>query len=328
MLRHVDSREPGDSLLRDIEAWAVELVRRAGEMALERFRRPMQVEYKQQGRRDPVTDVDRGVEQFLRSAIAREFPQHGVLGEEGTETDGAGHDYLWVLDPIDGTSNYVNGLPLFGCSAGLLYRGEPVVGAIFLPVAPRAGDSTKEVVGEAAASVPAWGSGVLHARLRMGTHLDGTRVFASTAERPEPTALAGLPAHHARQFRRRERLREVPGELRCLGSVCFETAMVACGVLQYGVFRRPRLWDLAAGALLVREAGGRILRWRRNRWEPLGRFEAMANPARPDEEGLRYWTATTLLGGSRVAGYVAERLRPKAGLRDRVADLMLGFLRG
>ncbi len=300
---------PGGDL-QDIEARAVHLVYRAGQMALERFWRPLRVEYKQENRMDPVTEADRGIEAFLRSAIAREFPEHAILGEEGTELEVAQREFLWVLDPVDGTTNFVNGLPIFACSAGLLRRGEPVVGAIFLPVAPRTARPMTAPGAEAETSVLQLRSAVLHARLGGGAFLAGDPVRATEASVPESSSLAGLPGFHAHQFHRLEHLRQKPGEIRCLGSVCFEASMVATGVFRYAVFRRPKPWDVAAASLIVREAGGLAMCWTGSQWVELTRFDPMSNPKKPEETGLRFWEAVTLMGGSQVARFVADRLRP------------------
>ena len=314
--------------LREIESRAVELVREAGTMALESFRRPLHVEFKNGHQWDPVTNVDRGVENFLRSAITRDFPDHAVLGEEGTEIDLSKHDLAWVLDPIDGTTNFLNGLPLFACSAALLQRGEPVVGAMFLPVAPRPAvyQSRAQENSHPEQASPLIGFTVIHARLGGGAYLDGSPVWATDADKPHPSALTGLPGHHFHLLERSGELRRNPGEMRSLGSICFETAMVAVGALRYAVFRLPMIWDVAAGAMIVREAGGQALSWRDGRWEPLDRFQVMSNPKKRGERSLRYWRAPVLVGGSRVAGFVAQHLRPNQSLRQRIGEMAARML--
>lgn len=313
---------PGSRLdphyLQSIENSLTEIVRGAGQVALRHFHRPLQVEFKGQNLSDPVTQADREVEEFLLTTIAREYPDHGILGEEGTQVEIESRDYLWVLDPVDGTTNFLNGLPLFGCSAGLLYRGQPVAGAIFLPVAPRPAGRCAPCGDENTDSAPLQLRGaVLHARLGGGTHLDGEKVETSPVAMPGPSNLAGLPGHHSHQFQREERMRQSPGELRCLGSVTYETAMVACGIFGYSIFRGPRLWDMAAGTLLVREAGGEALVWKGG-WEPLHRFEPMPSRKNPRDLSLRHWRATVLVGGGRMAWFVADRVRPGTGLLGRL----------
>jgi len=309
----MDAELLDQELLARIEGLATRWVREAGQMALRSFFQPLTVEYKQENRSDPVTEVDRSIESFLHTSIIGEFPDHAVLGEEGTDIDVAERDFVWVLDPLDGTTNFVNGLPLFACSAALLFKGVPEVGAIFLPVAARsAGAMSRTVVGVDGESASLQiGSGVLHAHLGGGAFLDEQPIRASDAAVPESSSLSGLPGHHARQFQRLDKLRSNPGELRSLGSVCYETAMVASGVFRYSVFRRPKLWDVAAGILIVQESGGLGLAWLDGHWVPITSFEPMANPKNPEERGLRFWTSVTLLGGSQVARYVADRLSPR-----------------
>jgi myo-inositol-1(or 4)-monophosphatase len=314
--------------LQDIETQITDLVRQAGQIALEHFRLPLEVKFKNDNRSDPVTQADKGIEEYLRTAITERFPGHAIIGEEGTEIDVEQHDFLWALDPVDGTTNFMNGLPLFGCSAGLLFHGEPVVGAIFLPVVPSPARTRPGSEGGGAVQLE---GGVLHARLGGGAFLDEVRVHTSDAPNPEPSSLVGLPGHHSWQFRRSGKLRRNPGELRCLGSVCYETGMVACGVFRYAIFRSPRLWDMAAGVTIVREAGGSALRWNGTAWEPLDRFEPMSASKKPGETSLRHWTGTVLVGGSESAAFVAARLRPGrtllTRLGDRIANLVSVFQR-
>ncbi|MBC9866331.1 MAG: histidinol-phosphatase [Opitutae bacterium] len=95
------------------------------------FNRDYSVEVKAD--ESPVTQVDREAETCIRTLIRREFPHHGIVGEEfGTENEGA--EYTWVIDPIDGTKAFITGVPLFTTLIGLLHRGEPVLGAIHQPL--------------------------------------------------------------------------------------------------------------------------------------------------------------------------------------------------
>ena len=117
-----------------VEALAIDLARQAGELLAGRFGTAVAVEYKDESRRDPVTEVDRECQRVISSAIKEAFPSHGFLGEEGgSEDDQVVPDVVWVVDPLDGTKNYTCGLPVYACSIGVLYRGEPVVGAVYLP---------------------------------------------------------------------------------------------------------------------------------------------------------------------------------------------------
>ena len=83
-----------------------------------------------------MTSVDKASQEYLSSEIAKRFPGHGILGEEGAndaESDTPAPDFVWALDPLDGTTNFLNGLPLYASSIGVIHRGVPVAGALFIP---------------------------------------------------------------------------------------------------------------------------------------------------------------------------------------------------
>ena len=103
----------------------------AGGMLRERFRRPVRVEDKADG--SPVTEVDRAVEAALRDLLRRRLPEQGVIGEE-FPAEQAGAEFVWIIDPLDGTKDFLLGLPLFGCLIALAHQGEIVLGLADQPV--------------------------------------------------------------------------------------------------------------------------------------------------------------------------------------------------
>lgn len=116
-------------------AFASAIAEEAGEGIASRFRdRSFAVESKDDG--TPVTEVDLEAEALLRGRIAARYPDHGIIGEELGE-EGRDREFVWILDPIDGTKSFVHGVPLFGTLVGLLHRGRPVVGLIHQPVLGR-----------------------------------------------------------------------------------------------------------------------------------------------------------------------------------------------
>lgn len=118
-----------------IRVFAEKIVRQVGADIGRRFREGnFSVEDKSDG--TPVTEVDREVEEKLRDRISTEFPGHGFIGEEWGTQD-AHQEFVWVLDPIDGTKSFVRGVPLFGTLVGLLFRGKPILGLIYQPVLDR-----------------------------------------------------------------------------------------------------------------------------------------------------------------------------------------------
>ncbi|MCC6382423.1 MAG: inositol monophosphatase [Dehalococcoidia bacterium] len=277
-----------------LESVAVEIVERAAQTLRERFAAGVadeQVQFKDKRQRDPVTAVDKAVEALVRAELRARFPSHGMLGEEGTG-DAVESRFLWVLDPIDGTANFAAKLPFYGLSLALLYDGVPVVGCLLAPFWPGSGHGA-----------------VLHASLGHGARISGepVRLRSRTFRPGGPVA---LPPGWRAMFTMRGALAQRQGEARNLGSIVAEIAMVATGGFQYAVFGAPRLWDVAAGVVVVREAGGHVLTWDRGKWRHLGRFRAPAATAGKQPPTLRDWVKPVLVTGPGVVRHVAEGLAP------------------
>jgi myo-inositol-1(or 4)-monophosphatase len=228
-----------------------------------------------------------------------------VLGEEREDIGSPQADFVWVIDPVDGTVNFASGLPLFAVSIGVLHRGAPVAGAIYLSCGPN--------------GQPA----VTHARRGGGCFLGEQRLSAFAEPELHPSRPAALPAAFWRRFRFGRGLRWRPIEVRTLGSIAYELTLIAAGALQFGVYRAPRIRDVAAGVTLVREAGGIALQWdeRQASWVPIEHF--VAPRRRSGEPGpLRDWALPVLLGGSAVTTFAAQNLRPRRGLHARLWALL------
>ena len=181
-----------DATLREIEAHAVKIARGAGDILRGHFEHALNVEYKDDKQSDPVTNADYECQRYLQKAIAKRFPEHGILGEEDNAEERANADkqpapdFVWVLDPLDGTRNFLSGLPLFASSIGVLYQGAPVVSAVFLPWPSNNGGI------------------VMHAHRGGGTQVDGVPVVALTAEAPEGNRLITLPGGFGALFKVRK----------------------------------------------------------------------------------------------------------------------------
>ncbi|HVB37802.1 MAG TPA: inositol monophosphatase family protein [Vicinamibacterales bacterium] len=229
---------PDPSLL----ATAVEVVLRAGRVQMDAFGTRMRVDKK--GAIDLVTEVDVAVERMFRAYIAERFPDHDVLAEEL----GAAGDisrprprYCWVFDPIDGTTNYAHGLPVFCSSLALELDGVPIVAAIYDP-------TRKEL---------------FTAERGGGAHLNGTPLSVSSAGSVlDALLVTGFP------YNVHDRVDEVVGlfaaflgraqAVRRLGSAALDLCNVAAGRMDGFWEQDLKPWDMAAGALIVQEAGGRV----------------------------------------------------------------------
>jgi myo-inositol-1(or 4)-monophosphatase len=290
--------------LAELEEFAAAVTAEAGEALLGRYRAPIAVEFKDEKRTDPVTEADRAIERLVRDRIRSRYPEHGVLGEEGTAVVGAdGDEYLWVLDPLDGTANFAGRLPFFAVSLALLRNGVPVVGCLFVPFSPRLR------------------AGVMRCSYGNGATLDSAPLRLEATEF-RPAGPVALPPQFGWTFRLTGPLAKRLGEPRNTGSICYELAMVAGGGFQYAAFAGPRVWDVAAGVLLVREAGGEALTWRGRRWRRFDRFA----PPPPRKDGnpttLRDWARPVLVVGPGAFGHVVPNFRPRP-LPPRAARLAL-----
>ncbi len=213
---------------------------------------------------DLVTDADLASEAAVRAVLGAESPDVGVLGEEGggPRSWDAWAQPTWLVDPLDGTTNFVRGLPMVGVSVGLVMGGEPVVGVVHAPLLG--------LTFSAAAGAGAHLGG-----------LDGEPLGVSA--RPVAEALCGhgfLPrARRLRDTRAPavlERLLNEVEDLRRIGSASLDLAWTAAGSLDGFVHAALGPWDVAAGALLVREAGGTVTDWAGDAWAWLASGDIVA----------------------------------------------------
>jgi myo-inositol-1(or 4)-monophosphatase len=232
-----------------LETTAARLAQQAGEQIAAAVNGELDVQFKQTrpewaANSNPVSHVDQAVEQFIRAQLAQAHPEHAVIGEEQPPGGPAGAPISWVIDPVDGTCNFINGVPLYACSIGVLHEGWPVAGAIWC------------------ASTHVVGPGVYHA------HAGGPLCFnGRPIVRRQPGNWRGLAAEHGRTARY-----AAHWDTRVLGTSAVEFAWVACGLLRLAHMPRPGLWDAAAGLALLQAAGCSALTWEHGRWAPLLRF--------------------------------------------------------
>lgn len=226
------------------DAWGREMAaaRRAalsaGDLLRGEFRRHRTIAYKG-GRGNLVTDMDRRAEDAVVRILRRAFPSHGIVGEEG---GGRLKDaeYRWHVDPIDGTTNYAHGLAAYTVSIGLERRGTPVAGVVY--------DPSRDELFHAARGGGAW-CGKRRLRVSRTTRL-GESLLA--------TGFPYSPAGRLRNLRYFDRLLPVTRAIRRLGSASLDLCYTASGIFdgfwEFGL----KSWDVAAGVLIVEEAGGKV----------------------------------------------------------------------
>lgn len=240
--------------LRGCQELALQLAAAAGADLLQRRAEAAKAPESKGVRRELVTAADRAAEAIVVGGLLRAFPDHAVLAEEGVLTArGAASraaEWTWIVDPLDGTTNYVHGLPHFAVSIALAHRGTPVVGVVH---APALGETYFAARGHGAFRRGAAGA---EAQLRVSATAELADALLATGfsyVRNEPGrddnaghVAAVLP--HCRDLRR-------------LGSAALDLCYVAAGAFDgyWELYLAP--YDVAAGAVLVQEAGGRVTDW-------------------------------------------------------------------
>ncbi len=217
---------------------ATQIALDAGKILIAKLKTGITIQHK--GSIDLVTDADRASEEYIVEQLRAAFPNHGILGEEGARVEGSS-DFLWVIDPIDGTTNFAHGFPYFSVSLGLLKGDEVVLGVVYNPM-------TEEC---------------FVAQRGSGAFLNGERIAVSTqATLQESLLTTGFPYDIATttedNMESFAHATKVTQGVRCLGSAALDLCHVAAGRLEGFWERSLQPWDIAAGSLIVAEAGGQV----------------------------------------------------------------------
>jgi myo-inositol-1(or 4)-monophosphatase len=219
---------------------AVRAARSAGSVIARGFENVDDLQIQQKGDNDFVTKIDKEAEQAIIAKIQQSYPDHTFVGEEGGIVEGD-DTFKWIIDPLDGTTNFIKGIPHFAVSIALLYKGRLDQAVVFDPIR-----------GE-----------LFTASRGNGAQLNGHRIRASKARELGSTVLAT-----AFPFKAKETLDDSlkvfaevfaeSGDIRRCGSAALDLAYVAAGRYDGYWERGVKPWDIAAGELLVRESGGLV----------------------------------------------------------------------
>jgi len=232
-------QDPQDLLTPDLLARVEAAVLEAGALIREHNSRPRKIRHKS-SIKDLVTETDGAVEAMLRQSLGAILPQAGFLGEEGSPRLGLA-GLTWVVDPVDGTTNFAHGVPFMATSVALCLDGQPLLGIVNLPL-----------LGE-----------LFSAMKGSGAHMNGAAIHVSEIGELDAALVAtGFPyrieEHKAAILRQLSFAMPATQGVRRAGAAALDLAFVACG--RYDGFFEFALnaWDTAAGVLLIEEAGGRV----------------------------------------------------------------------
>jgi myo-inositol-1(or 4)-monophosphatase len=234
---HVTPVSPDVSVLDLAEETAIALAREAGTLIRDLLFRVRAVTHK--GTVDLVTDADHASEVIVAGGLSKVFPDHRLIGEEGSRGSETS-PYGWIIDPIDGTTNYAHRYPHFAVSIGLEFDGQPVLGVVFDPMRDE----------------------LFRARLGAGAFVNDTRIRVSeTSELIQSLLATGFSYNIAERtagYALWTAINSVAQGVRRDGAAALDMCYVAAGRLD-GYFERPvNPWDIGAGAIIVLEAGGTL----------------------------------------------------------------------
>lgn len=192
-------------------------------------------------RADYVTFVDKEAEKLIIDIVKDKFPKHSVLAEESSETKGEENAYRWIIDPLDGTTNFIHGFPMFCVSIALEYNDDIIIGVVYEPMRDE----------------------LFYASKDNGAFLNGSKIYVrDNFETSTALVATGFPFRFVEHIDNYMKLFKLVFEnvsgIRRAGSAALDLAYTACGRCD-GFFEMClKPWDIAAGSLLIKEAGGHI----------------------------------------------------------------------
>jgi len=224
------------------------LIKRAGDELLHYFGKDQELIYLRATTKEAVTKYDQMIDQLIIKEVKKNFPAHKLLTEESGQIKGHS-DFLWIVDSLDGTSNFANQNPLFSVCLALMERQELILGAIYAPA-----------INE-----------FYFAQKNRGAFFNGKKIRVSNISNLKESYIFYCEGGEKEKLRTGKILNNIYPkitDLRKLGSAGLETAWVAAGRGEACWLTKIEPWDVAAGILLVQEAGGKVTDFRGNPWLP------------------------------------------------------------
>jgi myo-inositol-1(or 4)-monophosphatase len=223
---------------------------------------------------DFVTKTDQKVEEIIIEELERARPGYNFLAEEGGTTKEKKSEFTWIIDPIDGTANFMHGIPHFAISIGLEKNGEIIVGIIFDPIKNE----------------------MFYAEKGRGAYLNNTRIRVSSRNTiGDSVALTGGPAFAEENkqnfYNEYIAMSNHCHQVRKLGSAALDLAYVAAGRAEIFWHKNLKYWDIAAGLIIVKEAGGTITDFKGKTFD-LNNKELLATNSRLDSETVKILSST------------------------------------
>lgn len=283
-----------------------DLMWECGEILLDNFGSSLRIEYKNDKKSDPVTEIDKQLQAKIINSLSNIVPSHNVLGEEEQENyNQSESDYLWIIDPLDGTTNYINNVPLFGSSVGLMYKGTIIAGWIYIPW-----PNKKHGL-------------VLSAISGDGCQVNQSPIHNEPVEQTEANKLIGLPGFFLSNNKFTGPMNNTFGEPRGTGSIAYECCLCAMGSTQYSIFGSPKLWDVAGGIAIVKESGGESIMREPNtkQWVITQPLITNWDSNNKSVENLKKWANSVIVCKTGLADYITSNMSTKQPVIKKIGKL-------
>lgn len=222
--------------MNDILAIATEAAKEAGRYIRDNFGKVKEVNRK--GDRDLATDIDHKAEKIIIDAIKSRFPGHGILAEESGKSS-IGREYIWIIDPLDGTHNFIRDINIFGVSIGVVYKKEFVAGVIYIPLDEE----------------------LYAAEKGAGAYKNGRKIFVSSKDRLKDSTISfdsSIRYSPEVMLKTLGALAKGAFNVRMFGSSARVLSYIAEGKLDGAIEFYDHPWDFAGGVCLIEQAGGRL----------------------------------------------------------------------
>ena len=229
-----------------MKEYAVELAKRAGTALIQGFKSLAFIKNESKDPRHLVTKFDLESEKIIIGGIKRKYPHHNILSEEAGIIN-KGSYYTWIVDPLDGTGNFTKKNPFFSISIALRYKKELILGIVYVPVLDElySGEKGK------------------------GAFLNNTPITVSSTKELNRSSIVSCEGSDKNIIRCAKLFREIRPlvlDMRKLGSAAIESAWVACGRAEAYIVTKINPWGIAAGVILVEEAGGKVTDFKGRSW--------------------------------------------------------------
>ena len=231
---------------------AVKAAKEAGKILLDNFKKPIKVKSKKD--KSLVTNIDLAAERKIVELIKEKYPQDNILSEEN-KFKISDSDFRWIIDPLDGTHNYIHQIELFGTSIALEFKNEIILGVIYLPVTKKLYVAEKNKGTYLYGGFPSSGRDGRRINVSQRKLENSTMVYDSSIRYNKKPALSTLEKIADRVF-----------NIRMLGSSVYHLSYIAEGKIDLDIEFNDKLWDFAAGLLLIEEAGGKATDFAGKKW--------------------------------------------------------------